>query len=90
MTRVDVLSENKFILGSEAWGNKINVLFIAEPQDDFFCFISPLPRLVTHYSRKQNAYRLNRPLRRVHGIKRSRSSTDGGLKFFNSCSDAIA
>ena len=32
LTNSDIL---KFILGSEAWGN------IAEPEDDFFCFISP-------------------------------------------------
>ena len=30
----------KFVLGSAAWGNKKrDVFFIAEPQDDFFCFI---------------------------------------------------
>ena len=29
----------KFILGSEGEQNKRNVLFIAESQDDFFCFI---------------------------------------------------
>ena len=30
----------KFILDSEAWGNRTKeILFIAEPQDDFFCFI---------------------------------------------------
>ena len=33
----------KFILGSEAWGNKTKETYhiIAEPQDDFFCFIPP-------------------------------------------------
>ena len=30
----------KFILDSEAWGNRTKeMLFITEPQDDFFCFI---------------------------------------------------
>ena len=30
----------KFILDSEAWGNRTKeILFNAEPQDDFFCFI---------------------------------------------------
>ena len=36
-TILDIL---KFILDSEAWGNRTKeILFIAEPQDDFFCFI---------------------------------------------------
>ena len=30
----------EFILDSVAWGNRTKeILFIAEPQDDFFCFI---------------------------------------------------
>ena len=32
-----------YLHGSKAWGikQKADVLFIPEPQDDFFCFIPP-------------------------------------------------